>query len=157
MLTRWSDWSPLSRYNTADYRDPFDSFRRELGRLFFDFERGLPDYAAAQATGWPRVTLDEEGNNYVLRAEVPGMTEKELELNVDASTITLKGSRATNVPEGHSVHRRERTNYNFARSFALPAKVDADKAEATLKHGVLTVTVAKAPEAQARKIAVRSH
>ena len=151
MLTRWSDWSPLGRFEA---RDPLESFRRELGRLLFDFE-GPAAQQYAQTPGAPRFSFEEAGNDFVLRAEVPGLTEKELELNVDGQSITLKGERSTNVPEGYSVHRRERGNYRFARSFALPARVDADKATAQLQNGVLTVTVPKAAEAQARKIQVK--
>ncbi len=155
MLARWNDWAPLSRFSNTEARDPLEAFRRELGRWFLEYDRGTADHDVAAGHGYPRTTLEDTGGAFVLRAEVPGLSEKQLELNVDGSSITLKGERETAAPEGHSVHRRERGAFRFARSFALPTKVDAEKVEAVLKHGVLTVTVAKAQEAQARKIEVR--
>ena len=157
MLARWNDWSPLSRFSQPESRDPVQAFRRELGRLLFDFDPFSADFANAQYAGYPRVTLEDNGAAYVLRAEVPGLTEKELDLNVEGDTVTIKGERTTNVPEGYSVHRRERATQRFARSFSLPAQVDSERAEASLQHGVLTVTIPKAQQAQPRKISVRAH
>jgi HSP20 family protein len=70
--------------------------------------------------------------------------------------LTLSGARKTAVPEGHSAHRQERPSFEFSRSYALPAKVDADKTHATLKNGVLTITLEKAPEVKPRQITVRA-
>lgn len=156
MLARWNDWSPLSRFAQPEARDPVQAFRRELGRLLFDFDPFNSELANAQYTGYPRVSLEDTGAAFVLRAEVPGLTEKDLDLNVEGDTVTLKGERTTSVPEGYSVHRRERATQRFARSFSLPAQVDSEKAEASLQHGVLTVTIPKAQQAQPRKISVRA-
>jgi HSP20 family protein len=92
----------------------------------------------------------------VLRAEVPGVAEKDLELQVQENTVSLRGERKEAIPEGHSVHRKERGDFRFARSFQLPSAVAADKVEAHLKNGVLTVTLPKAETAKPRKISVRS-
>jgi HSP20 family protein len=70
--------------------------------------------------------------------------------------VTLKGERKVDVPEGLSVHRRERHAVRFAKSFELPTRVDADKVTATLKHGVLTLTLPKVAEAQPRQINVKA-
>jgi HSP20 family protein len=66
----------------------------------------------------------------------------------------LQGSRRVEAPQGYDVHRRERGAYEFTRSFTLPVKVDADQAKATLKNGLLTLTLPKAPEVQPRQINV---
>jgi len=153
MLTLWSELNPLARYGSARRGDAFDELRREMNRLFFDFETGHPP---ADESGWPRVSLEDTGEALVLRAEVPGVADKDLELQVEESTVTLKGERKTQVPEGHSVHRKERADFRFARSFRLPSKVAADKAEAELKHGVLTLTLPKAEAAKPRKVTVRA-
>jgi len=160
MLTRWNDFGALGRHNPRDLAGSFDALddlRREMNRLFFDYERWMPGGPTEGAARvWPRAVLEDTGSALVLRAEVPGVQEKDLELKVDESTVSLKGERAEANPEGYSVHRKERAAYRFARSFALPTKVDSEQAEAVLKHGVLTVTLPKAKEAQPRQISVRS-
>lgn len=159
MLTRWNDFGALNRLAGRDYRsslDTFDELRRQMNRLFFDFESGLPFAADGGSDAWPPVTLQDTGAALVVRADVPGLDVKALELNVDENTVTLKGEREDKAPEGYTVHRKERTPYRFTRSFALPAKVDAEKVEAEVKNGVLTVTLPKAKEAQPRQISVRA-
>ena len=104
----------------------------------------------------PRVTFDDQGSSFVVRAEVPGVAEKDIELSATATALTLKGKRQVEAPKGYSTHRSERSSWSFARTFELPAKVDADRVEARLENGVLTVTLPKAPEAQPKQIAVRA-
>ena len=67
----------------------------------------------------------------------------------------MRGERKPDAPQGAFVHRQERAPVKFSRSFALPCKVDPEKSGATLKNGVLTITLAKASEAQPRQIAVK--
>jgi HSP20 family protein len=153
MLTRFSDFNDWPSFGFADFGRayaPHPQFRRELERLLGDFERGNAQPAAAA------VSFDDDGTNFVLRADVPGLTEKDFEISVAGDTLTLRGERKVEVPEGHSVHRRERQAYRFAKSFQLPARVDAEKATATLKHGVLTLTLPKIAEAQPRQINVKA-
>ncbi len=102
------------------------------------------------------VSFEDDGSNFVLRADVPGLAEKDFQINVAGNTLTLRGERKLEVPEGHSVHRRERVPFRFDRSFDLPARVDAEKATATLKLGVLTLTLPKVAEAQPRQIVVKA-
>ena len=71
-------------------------------------------------------------------------------------TRSMRGERKVEVPHGYSEHRRERSAVSFAKSFQLPARVDADKVTAILKHGVLTLTLPKAAEAQPRQISVNA-
>ncbi|MFZ5896650.1 MAG: Hsp20/alpha crystallin family protein [Myxococcota bacterium] len=159
MLTRWNDFARLPRFS-RDYRetpsDAFDFLRREMNRLFYDFENGLPEADYDRGANWPRVSLEDTGATLQLRADVPGLAEKDLELTLDNSTLTIKGQRRDETPEGYSTHRKERTAYRFSRSFQLPTKVDGEKTEAVLKNGVLNVTLHKAQEAQPRQINVRA-
>lgn len=159
MLTRWNDFAALNRLRGRDFGASFDSLdelRRQMNRLFFDLESGFPYDREPANPGWPAVTLHDDGAALVVRADVPGLDPKKLELSVDGSTLTIKGEREDRVPEGYSVHRKERAAYQFARSFSLPAKVDAEKTAAEVKNGVLTVTLPKAKEAQPRQISVRT-
>ncbi len=152
MLTRFSDFHDWPAFGFADFgraHTPHVQLRRELDRLFGDFERSAAP--AASTLGF-----DDDGRNFVLRADVPGLTESDFEISVAGNTVTLKGERKVDVPEGHSVHRRERSAVRFAKSFELPTRVDADKVTATLKHGVLTLTLPKVAEAQPRRISVNA-
>jgi HSP20 family protein len=156
MLTRWNDFGRFPRFaNREAPADAFDLLRREMNRLFYDFENGAADAEYARGE-WPRVALEDTGAALVLRAEVPGLAEKDLEITLQNSTLTLKGQRQEEHLEGYSTHRKERAAYRFSRSFQLPAKVDAEKTEAVLKNGVLNVTLQKAQEAQPRHINVRA-
>jgi HSP20 family protein len=152
MLTRFSDFNDWPAFGFADFGrayPPHVQLRRELDRLLGDFERSAVPASAA-------VGFDDDGTNFVLRADVPGLTEKDFDISVAGSTVTLKGERKVEVPEGHSVHRRERQTVRFNKSFELPARIDADKVTATLKHGVLTLTLPKVAEAQPRQISVKA-
>lgn len=151
MLTRFSDFNDWPSFGFADFGRtayPHAQLRRELDRLFGDFERSVTQSSP--------VSFEDDGNNFVLRADVPGLTEADFQISVAGSTVTLKGERKLEAPEGHSVHRRERREVRFAKSFELPARVDAEKVTATLKHGVLTLTLPRAAEVQPRQIAVKA-
>jgi HSP20 family protein len=153
MLARFNDWSGLPRFAFPELSRgfPFDDLRREVDRLFFDFERGVNQPAAG-----PTVRAEDRGDALVFRAELPGMAEKELELTVTGTSLTLKGERKVSAPEGYTTHRTERTSYAFARTFELGTKVDPEKAQASLTHGVLTVTLPKAADAQPKQIQVKT-
>lgn len=158
MLMRWNDFGNLgrARARATNAVDPFDALRREMNHLFFDFERGWPGAVRDESRSWPRATLEDTGTALVVRAELPGVEDKALDLSVEEATLTIKGERTDTPPEGYSVHRKERAAFQFSRSFALPAKVDAEGAQAVLKHGVLTVTLPKAKEARPRQISVKA-
>jgi HSP20 family protein len=153
MLTRFSDFSDWPSFGFADFGrgyGPQRQLRRELDRLLGEVERGAAETAASP------VSFEDQGEKFVFRADVPGLAEADLHINVSGNTLTLRGERKVDAPQGFSAHRRERSAYRFDRSYELPARVDADKATATLKHGVLTLTLPKAAEAQPRQIAVKA-
>ena len=158
MLSRWNDFGRLGRLVNREEPEPeeaFDLLRREMNRLFFDFEHGgIGDVDFER--GFPRVGIEDKGSTLVVRADVPGLGEKDVELTLDSATLTIKGQRGEETPEGYSAHRKERKAFRFSRSFQLPTKVEAEKTEAVIKNGVLTVTLHKAQEAQPRQISVRA-
>jgi HSP20 family protein len=151
MLARFSDFNDWPSFGFADLgRTPHAQLSRELERLFGEFERT----ASPQSS---MLGFEDDGTNFVLRADVPGLAENDLQISVAGNTVTLRGERKVDeAPEGYSAHRRERSTVRFARSFDLPARVDADKVTATLKHGVLTLTLPKVAEAQPRQISVKA-
>jgi HSP20 family protein len=132
-------WSALER-NFSD---------RRVGHAF-------REEAATAANNWPRTSVYDAGSKLVVRADLPGVKDKDLEVTLEKDVLTLAGERHLALPEGHIVHRQERRSARFSRKFLLPCKVDAEALAAELKDGVLTITLPKAPEAQARKIAVKA-
>lgn len=153
MLSRFSDFSDWPSFGFADFGryGAQSQLRSELERMLGELERSS---AFAPAAGG--VSFDDQGDKFVLQADVPGLTENDFQINLAGNTLTLRGERKLDVPEGHSAHRRERSPYRFAKSYELPSRVDADKVTATLKHGVLTLTLPKAAEAQPRQISVKA-
>jgi len=140
----------LSRLTDFDQTfDVLDELRRQMDRVWTDFD-------GQTSASWPRLQVFDAGANLVVTAEVPGMTEKELDVALQDGVMTLSGERAPLAPEGYAVHRRERPALRFSRSVALPVKIDADRTTASVKDGILTITLAKAPEARPRQIAVRA-
>jgi HSP20 family protein len=152
MLARFNDWNGFPRFGLSELQHgfPFDELRREVDRLFFDFERGAAEPAAS-----PALSVEDRGSALFMRAELPGMSEKDLELTVTGSSLTLKGERRVEAPAGHTTHRSERSSYRFARTFELATKIDSDKVQASLTNGVLTVTLPKAADAQPKQIQVK--
>ena len=151
----------LSRLTEFDRTfDVLDELRRQMGRVWDDYDStwgGAPT-AAQTLSGavWPRVNVLDAGANVLVTADVPGLTEKDIEVTLEDGVLTVAGERKPFVPEGYAAHRRERPALRFARSVALPFKVDAERTTATVKNGALTITLAKAPEARPRQIAVRA-
>jgi len=132
-----------------------DELRRRMDRIWEDFDTGYDAQTAASAV-WPRANLVDTGAELVIYAEVPGLGDKDLQITLTHDTLTLRGERKATVPEGYSVHRQERGNLTFQRSFGLPTRVDVDKVSALVKHGVLTITLPKAAEVRPRQITVKA-
>jgi len=147
MVNRWGEFD---RTYTM-----MDEFRRRMDRLFEELDP-TQGRAPSAVQGWPRAALWDSGKELTLLAGLPGVSGKELKLTVHADVLSLEGERRTPAPEGYSAHRQERPAARFARSFAFPCKVDVERTTATVRDGVLTVTLPKAPESQPRQIAVRS-
>jgi HSP20 family protein len=137
-------------------RNPFD----ELERMRSQMDRVLEGYTGSPALRpsagvFPAVNLTEDGDRYYVRAELPGIKAEDLDIQVTGRNLTISGERvmAPDV-EGARYHRREREGGNFSRVIALPGDVDADKVEAHLTNGILTVSVAKSEAAKPRKITI---
>ena len=103
----------------------------------------------------PSVDILEKDGKLILRAELPGMTEKDIDLKIEGNTLTLKGERKMDSEDKKSnYHRIESFHGSFTRSFRLPDTVDYEKVNAEYKNGVLTVTLPQKPEATPREIPV---
>jgi HSP20 family protein len=103
----------------------------------------------------PPVDILEKNGDLVLRAELPGLNEKEIDLKIEGNLLTLRGERKLPDGDNHdNYHRRESFYGTFCRSFTLPETVDRDKIKADYKNGVLTVTIPQKPEVKPREIPV---
>jgi len=101
--------------------------------------------------------IKETADAVIFKADLPGFTEKDLELNVMGNRLTVSGTRRDEREEkGDTYYVAERRQGRFSRSFTLPQGVDLDKVAADLKQGVLTITVPRASAGQAKKIAVKA-
>lgn len=132
--------------------DPF----RELATLFENFvePRTAKDQLMA-GSFVPPVDIYEDEHNLVLKLEVPGVTEENLDIQVENNTLTVKGERAFEKEEKEeNFHRIERRYGSFLRTFRLPNTVDSEKIEANYDKGVLKIALAKKPEAKPKQIKV---
>jgi HSP20 family protein len=100
------------------------------------------------------VFWDKDG--WVVRFEVPGIAPETLAIESRGRSLTISGKREISAPAGGSFHRRERTGGEFSRSVQLPEDLDLSQAEATYKHGVLTIRVPKKEETKPRQITVQA-
>jgi HSP20 family protein len=149
MLVRFNDRRNFPVFG-ASRGLPVASLRRELDRLFGDLERA-PSFAGLST---PAVSFADTGEALTLRAELPGLTEKDVEINVTANVLSVKAARKVEAPAGYTAHRLERQGFSFTQSYELPARIDPDKVQASLKQGVLTLTLPKAAEAQPKRVTV---
>ena len=149
---------------------PFEALRKEIDRVFEDFgddfwrrpfrslagfERAWPSRLAAT----PPVDVSETDKAYEVTAELPGLDEKNIEVNVAHGGLTIKGEKKEEKEEKKKdYYVCERRYGSFERYFDLPEGVDADKIEATFNKGVLKVTLPKTAEAQkpAKKVEVKA-
>lgn len=147
----------MALYRFAREFDPVSgllTLQRELERAF---NRPLgSDQSPSGRGAFPPVNVFSDDNGYVIRMEVPGIPPEELDIQTHGRTLSVSGARKVEGPEGASFHRHERGSGRFARSLQLPDDLDVTAAQATCKHGVLTIRVPKKAEAKPRQIAVKA-
>lgn len=139
--------------------DPINELHRQMNDLFDDFFEGFG------ATRWP--VLDRSSNQYVfapsvdvsetddeitVSADLPGMDEKDIQVTLDNDVLTIRGEKKVEHEEKkRNYHMVERSYGEFHRAIPMPQGIDAEKVKAKFAKGVLTVSVAKKPEAQSRE------
>lgn len=104
----------------------------------------------------PRTDIHEEAEAVVLTIDVPGCDDKGVSVTTEDGVLTVRATPHIGNPEGFDPVWREREERSFERSFALTESIDAAAASATVKHGVLTLRLPKAAQAQPRRIAVQA-
>jgi len=133
---------------------PYNDLRREVDRLFDAFTGG--DGGPQRARVFPAVNLWEDGDHFNLEAELPGVAQDDLDISAAGNELTIRGQRNPAPGQNQAFHRQERGFGEFARLVMLPEDIDAEKIEATLKEGVLTLKLPKAEAARPRKIKVKA-
>ena len=137
---------------------PVLSLHREMNRLFEDFWRGFDFLSPFEDGGsWgvftPRVDVEETADEVRVTAELPGLEEKDFELTLSGDTLVLRGEkREEREDEARGWH--ERSYGSFERTVALPVEVDADRATAQFKNGVLRVRLPKSAKEQGKRIPI---
>jgi len=154
---------PVSRERGITRQDnPFMSLQREIDRLFDDFTRGFPTFPSRFASGaaaelLPSMDVTETDKEIEITAELPGLEEKDVQVNVADNVLTIRGEKNAEKEEKDKSYRLvERTYGSFMRSLELPEGVNADAIKASIDKGVLKVTVPKPAPAQAKKIDVKA-
>ena len=132
------------------YRDPFEQLQTELDRMV--------NAAFGTPTGlYPLVNVFDAADVFVVKAEVPGVDPKSVEINVEDDTLTIRGERSFTEPARDAAyHRRERGQGRFRRIVRLPGRLASDEAKATYRDGVLTVRIPKAKEARPRRVQIET-
>lgn len=145
--------SSLSRWNSFD----------DLDRVFDNFFRNamtnihMPMGSVTDMT--VKMNISETDKNYTITADLPGLEQKDIDLTVDDGVLTLSGEKQQeNEEEGKTFHRVERSYGRFIRTLRLPADADEDSVGATMKNGVLEVTINKTdkPEKSRKRIDIRT-
>lgn len=150
MLTRWNDVSKMF--------EELEQFRQQINRVFeeADYPRWAQQTNMLSSRAWPLLNMYDEGTKLLLDAEVPGLSEEEIQLSLNQNVLSITAERKVDAPKDYAIHRQERAAFKFARSISLPCQVDTDKVSAQVKDGLLTVTMEKSREAQPRRIEIEA-
>lgn len=150
---------PVRREDEQEH--PVYSMQREMNHIFDDFFRSwdMPSMGRSfavspfdpleQNIAMPRIDVHETAKELRISAELPGMTEKDIDVSLSKDMITLSGEKKQEIEENvKGWYRMERSYGSFTRSISLPCDVDQDSCQASFKNGVLSVTLVKTPQAQ---------
>ena len=135
----------------------FDRIRREMDRLWDSFLEGRPVRRVEEDKEWlPSVDVSETKNDLVVKAELPGMDPKVIDISLNNGILTIKGEKKQEKEEkDENYHFIERSYGSFTRSVRLPREVQSNKIVASFKNGVLRVTLPKSEEAKKKEIKIK--
>lgn len=154
----WGSLAPRGAFGA----ESFSALHREMDRLFDSFLRdyGVPGLAGAEGSSLmaaPKIDVSETDRELRIEAELPGVKEDDIEVELADDLLTIHGEKKAERQEGQKgYHMKERTYGSFSRAMRLPFSADPEQVKASFDSGVLTVTVAKPQESkgQARKIEI---
>ncbi len=145
----------MTRY-TIHQRPDLTNIQTQLHRIFEPFARfaSHEDEDLVSGTWVPPVDVAETQEKILVRAEVPGMKQEDIQIEFENGLLTIRGERKLEKAEGVTWHRVERVYGNFSRSFTLPRTVDAEKIAASYRDGILEIDVPKKEEAKPKNIRI---
>jgi HSP20 family protein len=132
----------------------------ELSRMRRQMDRIMEAFMEPRAQGvrsgvFPAFNLTEDDNHFYLRAELPGVRAEDLDVQATARNINIVGERKLDLEDTTArYHRREREGGRFSRALAMPKEIDADRVEARMQNGILTLKVPKAESVKPRRITI---
>lgn len=146
----WKDIVPFKKRSVPVRREsghPFERLHDEMDALFDDFFRGFsmePFEGRYAGSFSPNIDVAETDKEIKISAELPGMDEKEVEVNLNKDSLTIRGEKKEEKEDkGKDYYHVECSYGSFSRTIPLPAEIESDKAEAHFKKGVLTVKIPK--------------
>jgi HSP20 family protein len=139
------------------YVNDFDRTLAAMAELHHAMDHAFDPRDEQSWDSFPKATLKNQGSELSLEVDLPGVGDKDIELSIHQETLTLKGETKSDAPDGYAAVRRERAPIKFQKTLALPCKIDPEKSSAILKNGVMTVKLAKVPEAGPRRIDIQTH
>lgn len=145
-LIKWSNLPSIS------------SLQSEMNRMFDRFFGGwdLSEYGSATGAWMPPIDLSETADKIIIKAEIPGIDPKEIDISIQGDTLTIKGEKKEEKEEkGKNYYRMERRYGSFSRSIDLPASVDTNKVSAEYKNGILEINLQKKEEVKPTQITVK--
>ena len=150
------DLRPVKRSAERSITKFQDAFSDLFNRFFENWDL-IPSMEGR--TWWPLLDVNERENEFVIRAELPGMKSEDIQLTVQGNVLTISGEKLEKTEEEKKgkYYHVERRYGSFRRDVTLPSSVDADKIEAGMENGVLTVTLPKTEQAKPKKISVHEH
>ena len=129
-------------------------------RLYDDFDKILDSFfnsTSSSKVRMPSVDIRENESGYTLEAELPGLTEKDVDVQIEENLLTISSKQSEEKEEKKDRYvMRERSSMEFRRSFVLPKDADNQKIEAHFKNGLLSLNIPKLPETKPRQIQVKS-
>lgn len=139
-------------------RAPFPGMERDIDQLFGRFLSGWPRQEAEALGVSPAIDMVDRKDELVLQADLPGLTEKDVEVTVQDGTLTLQGQRKEEkeAKEGEEYYCCERWTGSFSRALTLPPGINTEKVSASFKNGVLEIHLPKAKEAEGKKIEIKA-
>jgi len=142
--------------------NPFREMENMLERYTHATGRGLDSDIGTDlnfAEWSPTVDIEESDTLYLIRADVPGVDKKDIDIRLDNGVLSITGEKHAEkeTGKGTKYHRTERYSGSFARRFTLPTAVQVDKVDATYKNGVLSLMIPKAEEAKPKAIDIKVH
>ncbi len=144
-MAKLAKWSPFKEI--MDVRDDFD---RLVDRIF------NRDFDLWEGGRVPAIDVYEEGDNIIVKAEVPGVKKEDISVSLNGDILTISGkSQEEKEVKKENFYRKEIRSGTFSRSITLPAQIDKDKVKASYKDGVLQLTLPKSPEEKKKEVKIK--